>query len=77
MNPAGIGDFSPIYSAWFGKPVLLFVIHRCRVPIAYHIIAESVAAVRIRLKPGWEMDVRKEFALAVEEPTGCRGTCAN
>ena len=32
-----------------------------------YIIGESVAAVRVRFKPGWEMDLRKELILAVEE----------
>jgi hypothetical protein len=31
------------------------------------IIGESVAAVRVRIKPGFEMDLRKELILAVEE----------
>ena len=31
------------------------------------IISESVAAVRVRINPGWEMDLRKELILAVEE----------
>ena len=67
MNLEGVKDFAPIYSAWFGTPVLLFVIRECRVPIPCNIVGESVAAVRIRLQPGWEIDVPKEFILAVEE----------
>src|ERR1700682_1431191 len=70
MIPNRTGDFSPIFSAWSGTPILLFVIRQCRVPIPCYIIGESVAAVRIRLMPGWEIDVRKEFILAVEEATG-------
>jgi hypothetical protein len=31
------------------------------------IVGESDADVRVRLKPGWEMDLRKELILAVEE----------
>jgi hypothetical protein len=31
------------------------------------IIGESLAEVRVRIDPGWEMDVRKELILAVEE----------
>ena len=77
MNPEDIRDFSPTYSAWFGIPVLLFVIRQCRAPIPCNIIGESVAAVRIQLKPGWEIDVRKEFILAVEEATDSRETCMN
>jgi hypothetical protein len=56
------------YAAWFGKSVILLVaIRQCRVPMPCCIIGESVAAVRVRLKPGWEMDLRKELILAVEE----------
>jgi hypothetical protein len=32
-----------------------------------HIVAESVADVRVRIHPGWEMDIKKELILAVEE----------
>jgi hypothetical protein len=77
MNPAGIRQCSSTYSAWFGIPVLLFVVRQCGVPIPCHIIAESVAAVRIRLQPGWEIDVRKEFILAVEEASSTRDTDTN
>ena len=60
--------FSPVYSAWFGKSVvLLVVIRQCHVPMPCSIIGESVVDVRIRINPGWEMDVRKELILAVEE----------
>jgi hypothetical protein len=31
------------------------------------IVGESVANVRIRINAGWEMDLRKELILAVEE----------
>ena len=31
------------------------------------IVGESVADVRVRIQPGWEMDVRKELILGVEE----------
>jgi hypothetical protein len=31
------------------------------------IVSESIADVCIRIKYGWEMDVRKELILAVEE----------
>jgi hypothetical protein len=61
-------DFSPVYTTWIGKPVvMLVVIRQCRIPMPCWIIAESVADVRVRIKPGWEMDVRKELILAVEE----------
>ena len=68
MIAEGAGDFSPAYSAWFGKPVvLLVVIRRCHVPMPCRIVAESVADVRVRIHPGWEMDIKKELILAVEE----------
>jgi hypothetical protein len=59
-------DSSPVYSAWFGKPVVLVVlISQGHIPMPCSIVGESAADVRI--KPGWEMDVRKELILAVEE----------
>ncbi len=61
-------NLSRDYSAWFGKPVVLLVaIRRCHVPMPCNIVGESVSNVRIRIGPGWEMDVRKELILAVEE----------
>ena len=76
MNTKGRLDCSPIYSAWFRIPVLLFVMRECRVPIPCNIIGESITAVRIRIQPGWEIDVPKEFILAVEE-AGTPETCMN
>ena len=68
MIAEGTKDFSPAYSAWFGKPVVLLVIIRqCHVPMPCHIVGESVADVRVRIHPGWEMDIKKELILAVEE----------
>lgn len=68
MISEGTNDFSPAYSAWFGKRVvLLVVIRRCHVPMPCRIVAESVADVRVRIHPGWEMDIKKELILAVEE----------
>jgi hypothetical protein len=64
----GTKDFSPEYSAWFGKPVVLLVaIRECYVPMTCRIVGESTAGVRILMQPGWEMDVRKDLILAVEE----------
>jgi len=61
-------NFSPAYSTWFGKPVvLLVVIRRYHVPMPCHIVAESAVDVRVRIHPGWEMDIKKELILAVEE----------
>jgi hypothetical protein len=68
MITEGTGKKSPAYSAWFGKSVVLLVaIRQCRVPMPCSIVGESVAAVRVRIRPGWEMDLRKELILAVEE----------
>ena len=67
MIPERTEDFSHVYSVWIGKSVvLLAVIRQCHVPIPCSIVGESVADVRIRIKPGWEMDLRKELILAVE-----------
>jgi hypothetical protein len=56
------------YSAWLGKSVVLLIaIRQCHVPMPCCIIGESVAAVRVRIEPGFEMDLQKELILAVEE----------
>jgi hypothetical protein len=58
---------SPTYSSWLGKPVvMLVVIRQCHVPMPCRIVGESVSEVRVRLQPGWEMEVRKDLILAVE-----------
>jgi hypothetical protein len=78
MISEGTKEFSPIYSAWFGKPVvLLVVIRQCRVPMPCSIVAESITDVRVRLRPGWEMDVRKELILALQEDTVSQHTRVN
>jgi hypothetical protein len=60
--------FSPVYADWFGKPVvMLVVIRQYQVPMPCQIVGETPADVRIRLHPGWEMDIRKDLILAVEE----------
>ena len=74
MIAEGTKDFSPIYSVWFGKPVvLLVVIRQCHVPMPCRIVGESAADVRVRIQPGWELDVKKELILAVEEVVGAEG----
>jgi hypothetical protein len=61
-------DFSHEYSSWFGKPVvMLVVVRQCHVPMPCRIVGESAADVRVRIQPGWEVDVRKDLILAVEE----------
>jgi hypothetical protein len=62
--------FPRAYSAWFGKSVVLVVaIRQCQVAFLCNVVGESVVDVRVQIKPGWEMDVRKELILAVEECT--------
>jgi len=70
MNPEEANGFWPIYSAWFGIPVIhLFVIRQCRIPLPCSIVGESSTSVRIQLQPEWEIDIPKELILAVEEST--------
>ena len=67
MIAQGAKDFSPVYSVWLGKPVvLLVVIRQCRVPLPCRILAESISDVRVLLGPGWELNIRKELILALE-----------
>jgi hypothetical protein len=68
MDTEGTTEFAPVYSAWFNKQVvLLVVIRQCHVPMPCRIVGESLADVRVRTQQGWEMNVRKELILAVEE----------
>jgi hypothetical protein len=68
MRTEGAKDFSPIYSGWFGKSVVLLVaIRQCKVPLPCSILGESVSAVYIRIDTGLELNLRKELILAVEE----------
>jgi hypothetical protein len=68
MIVPGIRDCSPTYFEWFGKPVVLLVaIRQCHVPMSCSIVGESVTDVRVRFQPGWEMEIRKELILAIEE----------
>ena len=63
-----LNKFTGAYSAWLGKPVVLLVaIRQCHVPMPCRIVGESAADVRVRIQPGWEMDVRKDLILAIEE----------
>jgi hypothetical protein len=71
-------DFSPAYAAWFGKPVvLLVVIRQCHVPMPCRIVGESAAELRVRIHPGWEMEIRKELILAVEEDMAAHNSRVN
>jgi len=68
MIAQGFKDFSPVYSAWLGKPVVLLVaIRQCYIPMPCRIVAESISEVRVLLSPGWELTLRKELILALEE----------
>jgi hypothetical protein len=63
-------NFSPLYSAWLGRQVALRVaIRQCQMPMACRIVRETAIDVRVRVKPGWEMDVQKNLILGVEEVT--------
>jgi len=68
MIAEGTKHRSPVFSVWFGKPVVLVVrVRQCYLPMRCSIVGESVADVRVRIQPGWEMKVRKELILTVEE----------
>jgi hypothetical protein len=68
MIAEGKNEFSPVYSAWFGKPVVLVVgIGQCHVPVPCRIVGESAKELRVRVKTGWEMDLGKGWILAIEE----------
>jgi hypothetical protein len=78
MISAGTKDISPVYAAWFGKPVvLLVVIRQCHVPMPCRIVGESNGDLRVRIQPGWEMEIRKELILAVEEDSVARNSRMN
>jgi hypothetical protein len=68
MITAGTKGLSSVYSVWFGKQVVLLVtIRTCRIPLPCSIVGEFVADVHVRIKSGWEMKIRKELILSVEE----------
>jgi hypothetical protein len=68
MMTEGTKDFSAVYSYWFGKPVVLLVaIRQWRIPMPCRIVDESTSDIRVLLSPGWEMNIRKELILALEE----------
>jgi hypothetical protein len=60
--------FAPVYSSWFGKPVMMLVVFRqLQIPMLCHIVGESASDVRVRVQPGWEIDVRKNLVLDIKE----------
>ena len=51
MIADGTKNFSPVYSTWFGKPVvMLVVIRHCHVPMPCRIVSESAADVQSSVK---------------------------
>jgi hypothetical protein len=72
METEKAADAPPLYSAWFGKPVVLVVaLRQSHLPLHCSIIGESNTCVRIRIPlAGWEMDVEKKLILAVEGQFG-------
>jgi hypothetical protein len=51
-----------------GKAVILVIVTRDgHIRIPCDIVAQSAAAIRIRLASGWEMDLPKESILRVEQ----------
>lgn len=68
MKDRGTEDSSPAYSMWLGKSVVLVVtLRQCQIPLPCSIIGESASGLRVRINPGWEMDVRKDLILAIED----------
>ncbi len=56
------------FSSLIGESVVLIVnIRRCQVPLRCRIMDESLSDLLINIEPGWEMNVRKELILAVEQ----------
>jgi|HubBroStandDraft_5_1064220.scaffolds.fasta_scaffold664030_1 hypothetical protein len=56
------------FSSLIGESVVLIVnIRKCQVPLRCRIVEESLSDLLINIDPGWEMNVRKELILAVEQ----------
>jgi hypothetical protein len=78
MITNGTKNLSPAYSTWVDKPVVLLVkVRQYFVPMPCSIIGETDAGVRICIQPGWELEIRKELILAVEEASAGRETYRN
>jgi hypothetical protein len=78
MITEGTGICSSAYSVWFDKPVVVLVkVHQYCVPLPCNIVAETNAAVHVRIQRGWELKIRKELILAVEEVTANRENWMN
>ena len=78
MITEGTKNYSSAYSAWFDKPVVLLVkVRQYFVPLPCNIISETNAAVHVCIQPGWELEIRKELILAVEEAIASRENLLN
>lgn len=68
LSAARQEDSPTPFSALIGESVVLIVnIRQCHVPLRCRIIDESLGDLLINVDPGWEMNVRKELILAVEQ----------
>jgi hypothetical protein len=78
MITEGTRICSSAYSFWFDKPVVVLVkVHQYCVPLPCNIVAETNAAVHVRIQRGWELKIRKELILAVEEVSANRENWMN
>ena len=78
MITEGGKNLPPVYSAWVDKPVVLLIkVCQYFVPMPCSIFGETDAGVRVYIQPGWELEIRKELILAVEEATAGREAYMN
>jgi hypothetical protein len=78
MITKGTKNLSPAYSAWVDKPVVLLIkVRQYFVPVPCSIIGETDAGVRVCIQPGWELEIRKELILAVEQANAGREATMN
>ena len=66
LKTVGIYILAGSANPWFWSSEFVDATSLCLAKLS----PESVADVRIRITPGWEMNVRKEFICAVEEYAG-------
>jgi hypothetical protein len=67
-GPASVNEALTPFSSLIGESVVLIVnIRKCQVPLRCRIVDESLSELLINIEPGWEMNVRKELILAVEQ----------
>jgi hypothetical protein len=68
----------PAFSARLSKPVVLLVkVHRYFVPMPCSILGETVAHVLACIQPRWELEIRNELILTVEEASASPNIDAN